>query len=163
MNASLLNVDSTVRNNFNGAKLLIIEDNADHAVVIQRAIGQCLPEVKPILITNEDEALAYLNQCSVEVWDLPKLILLDLYLPDRQTGWHLLERIKAMPAALSKVPVVLLSYSNHPSDIAEAYQRGCSSYIVKPNLFTDWLHCFQTLRTYWWETATLPKSGVSLF
>ena len=68
-----------------------------------------------------------------------------------------------MPSVLSKIPVVLLSHSNARSDIAEAYQRGCSSYLVKPSQFSDWLSYFQTLRSYWWETATLPQSSISLF
>jgi len=155
--------NSTVRTNFNNARLLIIEDNLDHGLIMIDSMSQCLPEVKPILVSTEEEALTYLNRCSTEEWALPKLILLDLYLPNRQNGWRLLEQIKAMPAAMSKIPVVLLSQSTEKNDIHEAYQRGCSSYLVKPRLSTDWLQQFQSLRTYWWETVTLPKMGYSLF
>ncbi len=162
MNSST-NTNLAVRANFKNAKLLIIEDNSDEGTIMQDCIRQCLPEVKTILVTTEADALAYLNRCSIEEWELPKLILLDLYLPDRQNGWRLLERIKAMPAAMGKIPVVLLSQSTDKGDISEAYQRGCSSYLVKPRLSTDWLQHFQSLRTYWWETVTLPKIGYSLY
>ncbi len=158
-----VSTNPVVQANFRNAKLLLIEDNPDQGQIIKDSISRCLPEVKTILVTTEDEALAYLNRCSVEEWELPKLILLDLYLPDRQNGWRLLERIKAMPAAMGKMPVVLLSQSADKGDISEAYQRGCSSYIVKPVLSTDWLQQFQLLRTYWWETVTLPKIGYSFF
>ena len=157
------NRDSTSRGNFKNARLLIIEDNPDHAVFIHNAVRQCLPEVKLVLVTTEEEALAYLSHCQLEEWDVPKLILLDLYLPERQNAWRLLERIKTMPAALSKIPVVLLSYSTSRSDITEAYERGCSSYLVKPDKYDDWLTYFRTLRTYWWETVTLPNVGISMF
>ncbi len=150
-----------VHANFKDAKLLLIEDNPDQALIMKDSIARCLPEVKTILVTTEDEALAYLDRCSIEEWELPKLILLDLYLPDRQNGWRLLERIKALPAAMGKMPVVLLSQSDDKGDISESYRRGCSSYIVKPILSTDWLQQFQSLRTYWWETVTLPKIGYS--
>ncbi|MFD2934107.1 response regulator [Spirosoma flavum] len=155
--------NSAARDNFRNANLLIIEDNPDHGILMKEAIVQCLPEVKTALVSSEEEALLYLNQCRTEEWNYPKLILLDLYLPERQNGWRLLEQIKAMPGAMGKIPVVLLSSSNSKSDISEAYQRGCSSYLVKPQLAADWLRYFQSLRTYWWETVTLPKIEVSLF
>jgi len=162
MNSST-KMNAAIPANFKNAIVLIIDDNLDHGTIMKDALGQCLPEIKPILVNTEEDALAYLNRCNAEAWDLPKLILLDLYLPNRQNGWRLLEQIKAMPAAMGKIPVVLLSQSTDKGDISEAYQRGCSSYIVKPRLSTDWLHQFQSLRTYWWETVTLPKIGYSLF
>jgi CheY-like chemotaxis protein len=160
------NLDSTnpaLRDNFRNANLLIIEDNPDHGKLMKDSIGQCLPEVNTALVSSEAEALVFLNQCRTEEWNYPKLILLDLYLPERQNGWRLLEKIKAMPAAMGKIPVVLLSQSSNQQDILEAYQRGCSSYLVKPRLAADWLRYFQSLRTYWWETVTLPKIEISLF
>lgn len=159
--ASKLN--SALYENFKNAKLLIIEDNADHGKIMLDSVSRCLPEVKPILVTTEEDTLSYLDRCNTEEWELPKLILLDLYLPNRQNGWRLLEQIKSLPAAMGKIPVVLLSQSTSKSDIREAYQRGCSSYMVKPRLSTDWLVQFQSLRSYWWETVTLPKVDYSLF
>lgn len=151
------------RENFKNARLLIVEDNPDHAYIINKAIQQCLPEVKPVIVPTEAEALTYLAQCESDECIMPKLILLDLYLPDSQTGWRLLNQLKTLPSAISKVPVVLLSSSVSPTDIREAYRRGCSSYLVKPSQFENWLAYFQTLRSYWWETVTLPKIEVSLF
>ena len=154
--------DSTTRANFKNAQLLLIEDNPDHVVIIRNAVKYCLPEVKVVVVSTEREAIDYLENCRLEEWNMPKLILLDLYLPDRQSGWRVLDQIKSMPPALSKTPVVLLSSSSSQSDISEAYNRGCSSYLVKPGVFEDWMAYFQMIRTYWWETVTLPNPGVSL-
>lgn len=154
--------DSTTRNNFRNARLLLIEDNPDHVVIIRNAARYCLPEVNVVVVTTEKEVIDYLDNCRLEEWNMPKLILLDLYLPDRQSGWRVLGQIKALPTALSKTPVVLLSSSSSRSDIAEAYERGCSSYLVKPGVFDDWLAYFRMLRTYWWETVTLPTPGISV-
>jgi CheY-like chemotaxis protein len=158
-----LSGESTTRQNFKNAKLLIVEDNLDHRIIIKKAVEQCLPEIKPILVPNKEEALDYLTQCLREEWESPKLIILDLYMPTREDGWELLDQIRALPATLSKIPIVLLSYSSDRVDIAEAYKRGCSSYLVKPSGFNDWIDYFQTLRMYWWETVTLPKIDISLF
>ena len=154
--------NSTVRDNFKNAKLLIIEDNADHCTIINRIIQSALPEVKAVILSTEEDALDYLNQCGVNENELPKLILLDLYLPDRQSGWRLLERIKTMRVAKGQIPVVILSSSGDQADVTEAYQRGCSSYVVKPSLATEWQTYFECLRMYWWETVTLPKVGLSM-
>ena len=158
-----LTADPTVRDNFRNARLLIIEDNADHSFIMQDALRRSMPEVKTTLVASEEEALAYLDQCRNDDWEVPKLVLLDLYVPDRQSGWRLLEHIRSLPIAEGKIPVVLFSHSNHRDDIDEAYQRGCSSYLVKPTLASEWQHYFDLLRSYWWETVTLPKNGLSIF
>jgi CheY-like chemotaxis protein len=155
--------EQTIRENFKNAKLLIIEDNPDHSAIIVKAATDCLPEIKPVLVSDEKQAIAYFNQCKLEEWELPKLILLDLYLPEAETGWRLLDFLKSEESALSKIPVVVLTNSIQKDDITEAYHRGCSSYLVKPVQYVDWLNYFQTLRSYWWETATLPKAEVSIF
>lgn len=142
---------------------MVIEDNPDYTTIISHAIQHNIPEVKTVLLSNEAETLAYLNECTALEWELPRLILLDLYLPDRQSGWRVLDMIRSLPAALGKIPVIMLSGSESQGDIAEAYRRGCSSYLVKPTESSDWQHYFQCLRTYWWQTVTLPKNGFSVF
>lgn len=152
----------TIKANFKRAKLLIIEDNSDHWVLIKRALHQCLPEVMAIRIDTPKQALTLLNDWVTQEWELPKLILQDLYLPDRADGWDLLLQIKALPAPCSQIPVVILSSSDNRSDIEEAYRRGSSSYLVKPTSYEEWVTYFQQLREYWWETVTLPPIQFSL-
>ncbi|WP_041258063.1 response regulator [Fibrella aestuarina] len=156
-------IDPTIRANFNHAKLLVVEDNPDHGFIIQSELRRSMPEVKTILATNADETRSYLSQCQGNDWDIPKMVLLDLYLPDRQDGWDLLDYIRGLPADISKIPVVLFSYSGHREDIVEAYQRGCSSYLVKPSRTSEWQAYFDQLRSYWWETVTLPSNRISVF
>lgn len=152
----------TIRANFNRAKVLVIEDSADHWTLIKRAMAQILPEVTPVPVNTPDQALALLSEWCIQEWEMPKLILQDLYLPDRADGWYLLERIKAMAAPCNQIPVVILSSSNYRADIEEAYQRGSASYLIKPTDFAEWLTYFRELRTYWWETVTLPPMQFSL-
>lgn len=148
--------DASPRTNFRNAQLLIIEDDPDHGLIIEKAIRQCLPEVKPVLVGSKEEALAQLEQYTNSSWKLLKLILLDLYLPGRDDGWAILETINQKAATHGKVPVVLLSYSDNPSDVEQAYDLGCASYVVKPSGYPEWITYFETFRTYWWETVVLP-------
>ncbi|AKD54369.1 response regulator [Spirosoma radiotolerans] len=152
----------TIKTNFNRAKLLIVEDNLDHWMIMKKAMDQCLAEVTPVLATTAQQAITMLNEWHCQEWDAPKLILLDLYLPERTDGWALLRQIKNQPSPCNQIPVIILSTSNDSTDIADSYQLGSSSYIVKPNEFSGWLAYFKELRTYWWETVTLPPLQFSV-
>ena len=152
----------TVRANFKRARVLVIEDNADHWLFIKRAMQECLSEVTPVWVATADEALKLLNEYSIQEWEIPKLILLDLYLPNRVDGWELLQQIKALPSPCNQIPVIMLSSSSDSTDIAGSYQHGSSSYLVKPLTFDNWITYFQELRTYWWETVTLPPIQFSV-
>lgn len=147
---------AALRQNFRHAKVLVIDDNPDHLALIERAMAKCLPEVEPVLTNSEETAFAYLNNCMLREARLPKLILLDLYVPTRDAAWRILRRIKSLPEPLSTIPVVLLSSSESKEDILEAYKNGASSYLIKPLDAHEWQSRFQMLRTYWWETVLLP-------
>lgn len=140
------------------SKILFIEDNDDHWQLIQQAIQESIPNAVINRVANRTDALLFLASCVDKDWETPDLILLDLYLPSREEGWLILQEIKALPTPFRYIPVVMLSYSDNPKDITEAYNRGISSYLVKPTAYQDWLLCFQLLKEYWWTTATLPKT-----
>lgn len=147
---------SQIKTNFTRAKVLVVDDNDDQWLLISQAMQQCLSEVTAVRVASPAEAMTLLEEWQMQEWEIPKLILLDLYLPDNQDGWGLLKQIKTMPAPINRVPVVMLSASVNSDDITMAYQLGVSSYLVKPVSYADWLNYFQELRTFWWETATLP-------
>lgn len=146
------------RRKANRIPLLIVEDNADHWLLIRSALSQCFPEIEPIWVNNAAQALKHLENCLLDENKLPRLILMDLCLPRREDGWALLESIKTH-AFYRRHPVVILSSSQDRADIEKAYAYGVASYIVKPTTYHQWLNCFYTFRRYWWETVALPLSA----
>ena len=142
--------------NFRRAKLLAIEDNDDQWLLIQKALTEILPEITTVRVSTPAQALALLEEWQTQEWEIPKLILLDLYLPQNSDGWDLLQQIKKMPPPFNRIPIVMLSSSMSKTDIRTAYELGISSYLVKPVDFQEWLSYFRELRIYWWETVTLP-------
>ena len=152
----------SLKANFKRAKVLVVEDSDDHWTLIKNAMQQCLSEVTPVRVATPALAMVLLTDWSTQEWEIPKLIFQDLYLPNRTDGWQLLQQIKAMPFPCNQVPVILLSSSDARADIEEAYQRGSSSYLVKPLNFEGWLAYFQEVRSYWWETVTLPPIRFSV-
>ena len=146
-----------IKHNFRGGSLLIIEDHFDHWHLIQRGLQALLPEVKLIWVTTDAEALEFLQSCVAQQSPLPRLVLLDLYLPLREDGFKVLKQVKTLAPVLKRLPIVILSSSNHLDDISEAYELGASSYFTKPAQFSEWAGYFQTIFEYWGLTVTLPN------
>lgn len=140
------------------SSVLIVEDNPDQQVLIKYALQQCFSKVRPVCVDSAEQALTYLNDCIEKQEELPKLVLLDLYLPEAEQGWRLLQQIKNYPAR-QNMPVVVLSISNADEDIQRSYQLGANSYIAKPLEYEQWLTYFNAMRLYWWETVTLPRQN----
>ncbi len=86
--------------------------------------------------------------------ELPGLILLDLNMP-RLDGREALRLIKN-DHRLRAIPVVILSNSQNPEDIAGSYKDGANSFFTKPLLYQDLLILAGILKTYWLQTAKLP-------
>ena len=102
------------------------------------------------------QVVMYLEACAENPLTLPKLILLDLYLPHRHQGWSLLKMLKTH-RLYREIPVIILSQSGDKEDIMESYSLRSNSYIVKPREYEKWLDCITSLRHYWWDSVTLPK------
>ncbi len=79
--------------------------------------------------------------------DDPRVILLDLKLP-LVDGLEVLRRLKADPGT-RMIPVVALTSSREERDVAESYQLGVNSYIIKPVDFDQFARVVQQLGFYW--------------
>ncbi|GAB4040753.1 response regulator [Spirosoma gilvum] len=152
-----------MRDNFKRAKVLVIDDSADHWMLIKKAMQQCLSEVTLVHVSDEQQTLDLLQEWSTQEWELPQLILQDLYIPTREAGWQLLAQIKAMGPTVNRIPLVMFSSSDNQDDIEYAYQAGVSSYLIKPVEYSDWVAYFTELRAYWWETVTLPPVQFTIY
>jgi two-component system response regulator len=79
--------------------------------------------------------------------DLPRAVLLDIKMP-RVNGVEVLRRLKASER-LAAVPVVMLSSSAEPSDIAICYALGVNSYVVKPVDIDEYFRSIGDVGRYW--------------
>ena len=106
--------------------VLLAEDNDDHALLIEMALGKAsrLP-VKLRRARNGDEAVDLL-----EKGPAPDLLLLDLKMPGR-SGHEVLQRLKT-DDRLRKIPVAVLTSSDRDEDVARSYGLGGNHFITKP-------------------------------
>ncbi|GAB2544986.1 response regulator [Spirosoma aerophilum] len=135
--------------------MLVVEDNEDHQLLISYSLKAKMPLSQPVFASSVEEALDHLLLTASQPDDFPKLVLLDLFVPEAALGWQLLKDIRRRYARL---PVIVLS-SYHDSEIVEkSYELGAHSFISKPLNLDGWEHYFKVLNDYWLGTVTLPSS-----
>ena len=143
---------------FKGKSLLLIEDNDDHAALMQMIFKQSMPKVEIYHVADTESTMKFLagypGICPAPV----ELIILDLYLPTRQSGLDLLDKIRNhfVERQLPLAPIIVLSSSDHQQDIRASYQRRANAYMVKSH---DPVLSFSHLKEvcqFWWGTTKLP-------
>ncbi|MET0285069.1 MAG: response regulator [Polyangiales bacterium] len=135
--------------------VLLVEDDAAHAEITRRnlaSLGERLGE----LVHAQDGQVA-LDFLFGPRRLRPDLILLDLRLP-RVDGFEVLRQVKAADA-LRHVPVVVLTTSNAESDVRAAYERGASSYLVKPVDFQQFVAMMRAFGAFWFDHNRWPHGG----
>lgn len=134
--------------------LLLVEDNDDHAELFRRVLSRLNLPVTLTRASDGPEALDYLRQ-GLDQQDsvIPDMVLLDLKLP-RMDGHSVLAEIKQDPNLL-RLPVIILSTSNAPSDVRRAYEAHANSYLVKPVDPIEYRDMVRDLILYWstWNEA----------
>lgn len=135
--------------------ILLIEDNLDHVELILMALcnNNVLNEVH--VVTTGEEAMDFLCQRGKYADAArPGLILVDIKLPGMD-GIELVRRIKADPR-LKSIPAVMLTTSAAEKEIAESYDHGANSYVVKPVDFEQFVKVIKELKLYWMVVNSLP-------
>ncbi|MFW8601615.1 response regulator [Desulfobacterota bacterium M19] len=131
--------------------ILLVEDNEDHAELIQRSFRENQIANKIYWVKDGEEALDYLFQRGVYADSadclFPHLILLDLRLP-KIDGIEVLKTIKT-DERLKSIPVVVLTSSESEKDIRKVYQYYANSYLVKPIDFQQFTRLMRDLGFYW--------------
>ena len=124
--------------------VLLVEDNPDDIALARRAIMRRKPGVQLEVATSGREALARLGRASQA---LPRVVFLDVNMPD-WNGFEVLERLRADDRT-RHLPVVILTTSTEPDDIATSYRLGANSFVTKPFDFEEFTEIFATMTSYW--------------
>jgi CheY-like chemotaxis protein len=140
--------------------LLLIEDSDEDVAATMRGLRREGLQFVFHRCTTGDQALDFLYRrgryADSVTSPRPSLILLDLNLPGTD-GRALLAVIKD-DEDLKSIPVVVLTTSSNPKDIAACYRHGANSYQVKPVDYGRFKQALQTMIDYWFQIATLPEA-----
>lgn len=137
-------------------RILVVDDNEDHRFFITRALREAGGDDLDIdTVGDGEEALDYLHRrAGYEGQARPHMILLDLRMP-RVSGIEVLRDIKH-DDALKRIPVSVLTSSDRPDDIEEAYLSGTNSYLIKRSNPTELGRVLKNVSEYWTDLAVLP-------
>lgn len=135
--------------------VLLVEDNTED-VELTRAAFDATGITKQLHVARDGkQALDFLfRRGAFTKAPRPDLVLLDLNLPYIK-GQEVLRQIKAAPD-LRQIPVVMLTMSQSPEHVLQAYQAGAAAYVPKPVDFQEFIEAVRTLDRFWFHVATLP-------
>ncbi len=133
--------------------LLIVDDDEDARFLAQRTFESLAATYKVQLASSGNEAIAYLKGegkfADRKKFEFPSYIITDLQM-EPGDGFNVLEFLKDH-AALSVIPVVMLSSSGDHDDIRQAYLLGASSFLVKPSTLAGLRNLLRKVHEYWAE------------
>jgi len=122
--------------------ILIAEDDDGHAELIQSGLVESGVCNEIIRFSNGEEIWDFLHHSKNNKIKQRKhyLLLLDIHMP-QMDGVEVLRLIKS-DNKLKEMPVIMLTTTDDPREVAECYQIGCNIYITKP---VDFIKFAETL------------------
>lgn len=137
------------------ARIVLVEGNPDHAILLERAFRDLGRDGELAAILRDAEGAAEHLFGSADGRPAPTLLLLDLDLPG-DDGFGLLRRIRRS-RALGTLPVVVQSAGDDEILIRRAYEAGANSFIVKPGDAAEALEAYGKLLAYWTGANVGPE------
>ena len=138
-------------------EILPVEDSAEDAEMTLRALQKHHLANKVHWVKDGAEALDYLfaTGAYAQRAGLPNLILLDIKMP-KVDGIEVLRRLKADPTTRA-IPVVVMTSSQEERDVAQSYDLGVNSYVVKPVDFAALTELARQAGYYWLAINRTPS------
>ena len=131
-------------------KILIVEDDPDHAELIIEGLNAEDIKTNVILMKDGQEVMDYFRETDIDSSDGKEpqinLIILDLNLP-KIHGMDVLKFLKN-DSRYSSIPVIILSTSSDHKTIRKAYENGVNGYITKPLSYDDFVEKLRILKEY---------------
>jgi CheY-like chemotaxis protein len=113
--------------------ILLVEDDPGHARLIEKNLRRGGISNEIVTFDNGQKAVDFLfkkGEYAGGDHASPLLILLDLNMPVLD-GYQVLQMIKASEET-RHIPVIVLTTTDNPQEIARCYETGCNVYVTKP-------------------------------
>lgn len=136
--------------------ILLVEDNEGDIVLTLEALRMAKIANGVEVVKDGEAALNYLRKKGdYSEKELPDLILLDINLP-KVDGLEVLAEIKN-DAALTVIPVVMLTTSDSEIDIIKSYQQHANCFLTKPVEFEKFMDLVLKIKDFWIDIVKLPN------
>src|SRR5512133_677196 len=143
------------------AIILYAEDEETDVYLFRMALKKCGRDHQLMHVPDGQETMDYLSGQGVysnrAKYPFPNLVLLDLKMP-RASGLEVLEWMHGN-SEFKSVPAVMLTSSDHPSDIETAKRRGAAEYLIKPHDMSSLVQIVREIDARWLASFTTGKPG----
>ncbi len=121
-------------------RVLHVEDNEDHALLIRRGLEMHDPDLEVIGAASAETALRILDQEGID------LVLSDYALSGSMDGLALLQEVRGRHPAM---PFIFLTGQGNEEVASEALRMGANDYFIKRSGFLQFKRLAITLRKQW--------------
>jgi two-component system response regulator len=137
--------------------LLLLEDNPDDVELLRVALSENKVLCELVVVEEGRDLLDFVFREGIhsgrEAQRQPRLVLLDLKTPGI-AGDEVLRQLRSDPRSCL-IPVVILSSSDDPSDVEQAYAEGANAYLQKPVALSCFMTLVGSLVRFWFSTHLL--------
>jgi CheY-like chemotaxis protein len=141
-------------------EVLLAEDNDNDVELTRQGFKRTKLLLNLRRVRNGEECLAFLRKQGQYIdAPTPDLVLLDLNMP-KIDGRQVLAEMVA-DETLKSLPVVILTTSEEDGEILKLYKLRCSSCIVKPVDFEQFLRVVRSITEYWFTVVVLPTAELA--
>lgn len=130
---------------------LVIEDCDHDYLTFERLLSRTALPVRLKRCADGEEVmrlLAYLDSSSVEVHEVPAVIILDINLPGEYGGREILQAVRKH-SRIRRTPVIVFSSSTNPVDIDCCHREGASAYHVKGFDLSSYRWVIESVAKFW--------------
>jgi CheY-like chemotaxis protein len=135
-------------------------DDCEDDILLSRQAFETSGILNPLYtLSDGEEAVLYLEGfgpfANRAEFPLPDLVLLDIKMP-KIDGFKFLKWVRAH-AHFKSLPIMVLTASDDPEDVATAYRLGANAFLVKPLDFTNFCHMMRSLVSFWLHHSLRPE------
>ena len=131
--------------------VLIVEDCPNDQALMKLAIAEAKVSFEIVVVADGQQALDWLfrrgTHAERDDQVYPALVLLDLKLP-LLSGLDVIKALREDPKG-QLIPVLILTTSEMPSDIRNAYAAGANAYLQKPMGFPALVSMVEAIQAFW--------------
>lgn len=148
----------------NTRAVLYVEDEENDAFIVSHAWKKAGVVNALHVVTDGEQAIQYLRGQGPygdrEKHPMPCLVLLDLKIP-KLNGFDVLKWIRESPS-IQTLPVLILTSSNQPSDIHQAYSFRANAYLTKPSNSEGLAVLIASVKEFWLKHVEPPPACAQL-
>jgi CheY-like chemotaxis protein len=119
--------------------IVVADDDEDYRFLFEESLHETGISASVSFADNGKEAIDLLNTMDRP----PDMLFLDINMP-KMDGLTALERIRTN-VLFAKLPIIILSCTEEPDKVEDAYKKGATLFVRKPASYLDYISLLRSL------------------